>query len=128
MKVKYNSRTFEENLRVKLDGSDSMKQIGKSKKILFNKNSIRKQLKANSKYCPLFNLIFFGLILILLPKAKLSKEHYIELKVDGTGYQEIISEKYGGIKPSAIYVNKEVQILRDRKVYVQSEGHIIKIE
>ena len=27
------SRTFEENLRVKLDGSDSMKQIGKSKSV-----------------------------------------------------------------------------------------------
>ena len=128
MKAKNNLRTLKENLEVKLNKIYSKKKIGKDKKIHFNKKSNTKQLNANSKFCRLFNLIFFGLILILLPKVILSNEHYIELKVDGTGYHEIISEKYGGIKPSAIYVNKEVQILRERKVYIQSEGHIIKIE
>ena len=97
------------------------------------KNIIEKGTKINLKnlshhYFPLINLILFELILIILPKRILLDDPYIELKVNSTGYHQILSDSYSGIKPSAIYVNNEVQVMKDLKIYVESPEHKIRIE
>ena len=81
---------------------------------IFEKDSKFNSIKLSHQYFPLINLILFELIFILLDNP------YIELKVISTGYQQILSEKYSGTRPSAIYVNYEVQILKDFKVLVES--------
>ena len=58
----------------------------------------------------MIKVFLFEFILIILPR-KVLNGYSIELKVWKTGYQQILSNKYSGQKPSAIYINKEVQIL-----------------
>ena len=131
MKTKTETRNFEINLEDELKITNPKKskgKNGKATKFLFKKSSRLEKIYLNHKYFSLFNLIYFILFLFLSPKNILSSDYYIELKVTSTGYQEILSDKFTGGFPSAIYVNKEVQILRDRKVYVESENHIIKLE
>ena len=86
------------------------------------------QYSKNNQNFSLINIILFELIFILLPKSILLDDPYIELKVKSTGYHQILSEKYSGLRPSAIYVNNEVQIMKDFKVYVESIEHKIRIE
>ena len=95
---------------------------------IFEKDSKFNSIKLSNQYFPLINLILFELIFILLPKRILLDNPYIELKVISTGYQQILSEKYSGVRPSAIYVNNEVQILKDFKVLVESAEYKIRME
>ena len=131
MKTKTETRNFEINLEDELKITNPKKskgKNGKATKFLFKKSSRLEKIYLNHKYFSLFNLIYFILFLFLSPKNILSSDYYIELKVTSTGYQEILSDKFTGGFPSAIYVNKEVQILRDRKVYVELASHIIRLE
>ena len=95
---------------------------------IIEKNLNIKSTYLNIQYFSLINIILFELILILLPKRILLDDPYIELKVKSKGYHQILSEKYSGLRPSAIYVNNEVQIMKDFKVYVESTQHKIRIE
>ena len=95
---------------------------------IIEKNLNIKSTYLNIQYFSLINIILFELIFILLPKSILLDDPYIELKVKSTGYHQILSEKYSGLRPSAIYVNNEVQIMKDFKVYVESIEHKIRIE
>ena len=95
---------------------------------IFEKRAKFRTIKLNQRYFSLINIIFFELIFILMPKRILLDDPCIELKVNATGYQQILSYDYAGRKPSAIYVNKEVQIMKNLKVYVESIDYIIKLE
>ena len=75
----------------------------------------------------MIKVFLFEFILIILPK-KVLNGYSIELKVWKTGYQQILSNKYSGQKPSAIYINKEVQILRENKVYIDKIDYLINLE
>ena len=113
------------NKRSEKNINDNQKKLNKN---IYEKDSKFDSINLNHHYYPLINLILFELILILLPKKLLLDDPYIELKVLSTGYQQILSDSYTGIKPSAIYVNNDVQIMKDLKVYVESPEHIIRIE
>ena len=87
-----------------------------------------KSMILNHQYFPLINLLLLELIIILLPKSILLIEPTIELTLNSTGYQQILSYEYRGDKPSVIYVNKEVQIMKSLKVYAESIAHKIILE
>ena len=112
------------NKRSEKNINDNQKKLNKN---IYEKDSKFDSINLNHHY-PLINLILFELILILLPKKLLLDDPYIELKVLSTGYQQILSDEYTGNKPSAIYVNDDVQIMKDLKVYVESPAHKIRIE
>ena len=57
----------------------------------------------NFEIYKIVNFIIFFLIFVLLPKQVLS--HYIEIKVNQPGEQQILSDKYTDNFPSSSYVN-----------------------
>ena len=113
---------LKKNVKTKSDRSKN------NTKNIFEKESKIILLNLSQKYSSFINLILIELILILLPKRILSVEPNIELKVISKGYHQILSESYSGIKPSAIYVNNEVQVMKELKIYVESPEHIIRLE
>ena len=125
-------------MQTKIKENESSITSHKEKNIYYNKNKPNENIfekdskfnliNLNHQFFPLINLILFELILILLPKRILLDDPYIELKVISTGYQKILSERYSGDKPSVIYVNNEVQILKDFNVYVESTEYEIRME
>ena len=117
MKAKTHSGNMNNNYEYKFTKEKINKFSGNKKKITNFKQ----------KYFPMNKLIFILLILIVFPCEILSQKHYIELKVGETGYQQILSNEFTGKEPSAVYVNNEVQMLRERKVYVESTNYVIKI-
>ena len=113
---------LKKNVKTKSDRSKN------NTKNIFEKESKIILLNLSQKYSSFINLILIELILILLPKRILSIEPNIELKVISKGYHQILSERYSGIKPCAIYVNNEVQVMKELKIYVESPKHIIRLE
>ena len=113
---------LKKNVKTKVDRSKN------NTKNIFEKESKIILLNLSQKYSSFINLILIELILILLPKRILSVEPNIELKVISKGYHQILSESYSGIKPCAIYVNNEVQVMKELKIYVESPEHIIRLE
>ena len=85
------------------------------------------------KYFNIINCLLFYYILFSLPrkiKSYNTPENYIILKVGGIGEQQIISDLYDidKFKPYRIFINEELQIMRDKKVPIKSINDIIKIE
>ena len=111
---KYNTSNSNENKKL-------ISEFVRVKKIKTEKKQI------NNIFFHMIKVFIFEFILIILPK-KVLNGYSIELKVWKTGYQQILSNKYSGKKPSAIYINKEVQILRENKVYIDKIDYLIKLE
>ena len=127
-KIKENvsSIIFYENIK---KNNKTQKDIDKrNNQNIVEKKTTIKALNFHQQYFSLINLILFELILILLPKRILLDEPNIELKVNSKGYHQILSERYTGIKPSLIFVNNELQNMKDLKIYVGSSNYIIRLE
>ena len=95
----------------------------------------RKQINAPNikkmkfKY-KLFNFILYEIFLILLSKINISfgLEHYIEIKVNKKGNNQILSDKYVGTLPSEIYINGNSISMNNKKVNVESIDNIIRLK
>ena len=102
----------------------------KTKKLLLSKKKNHLQINFKKKF--LFNysltIILFGFIFLFFPKKVLTYEHYIILKVNQPGYQQILSDEYSGKNPSAIYIKDEVKVLYEKKIYVENITYEIKLE
>ena len=103
---------------------------------IFNNNKKKDKMNRNN-VCHLdsysINYLLFQYILLILLKAILSYTSpipYITLQVKKIGEQQIFSDKFdiNGFYPFKIYVNNELQILRNKKVFVESPNDTIKIE
>ena len=81
----------------------------------------------NRHHQKLINLIVFGFILIFLPELILS-DYYIEIKVNNSGNNRILSDSYSGTLPNNIYVNGVSTSLNDKTVNVGSKDYIIKLK
>ena len=98
-----------------------------------NKSEI-KENKYNSTGRILFlNLNIFKLLLIFISILQLSNEIDITLKVNGIGNQQILSDAYniGQYPPFRIILintDQQVQILRDKMVYVNSLSDKIQFQ
>ena len=91
-----------------------------------------KSIKSNfiKGFSELIKLFIFVYIIILLPKeAMLLNDHYIEIKVNNKGYNQIISDEYVGILPSKI-INREepIYINEQRMVFINSINDKIILE
>ena len=86
--------------------------------------SIKKIRNKNNIKVRIFQLIF-----LFLPNIIISNNNIIELTLNAIGNQQIISDKFNIIDyyPSKIRVNSEIQILREKKVFVYSTTDIITI-
>ena len=76
------------------------------KKSNIPKIPIEKQL--NHIHYKILNFILLKIFLILLLSKKSScaeHEHYVEIKVNKYGYNQILSDAYIGTLPSRIYIN-----------------------
>ena len=80
----------------------------------------------NRHHLKLINLIVFGFILIFLPELILS-DYYIEIKVNNSGNNRILSDSYSGTLPNNVYVNEVPTSLNDKTVNVGSKDYIIKL-
>ena len=65
----------------------------------------RQTIKYNQRHLSIINLILLEITLIILPKIDRAFEHWIEIKVNEIGENQILSDEYTGILPSKIYVN-----------------------
>ena len=84
----------------------------------------------NYKHVNIINYISLIFILLLLPnKVLLLKEHYIEIKVNKKGYNQILSNEYTGVLPFTI-INDEKPLFLDeqKEVYVNSKDDRIILE
>ena len=88
-----------------------------------NKSINEKKNLSNS-----INFILFWVIFMISPKYILSNEHFIKLKVNEIGYNQILSDDFKGTLPSVIYINNDVQVLREKKVYVANKTYEIKLQ
>ena len=74
------------------------------------------------------NLILLHILILLLPnKVLLSDEHYINIKVNKKGYNQILSDEYIGILPSKILINEKPVYLNNKKIYVNSTNDLIQL-
>ena len=94
-----------------------------------NKKRARNQkIKFNQAHCNLFNIIFFEIFLILLLKISIcTKEYYIEIKVNKKGNIQILSDEYIGTLPSRVYINGNSISMNNKKINVESEDNIIRL-
>ncbi len=126
MKSERQEISFEEN-----DSKCNTSNSNENKKLISEFIHIKKikneKKQINNIFFHMIKAFLFEFILIILPK-KVLNGYSIELKVWKTGYQQILSNKYSGQKPSAIYINKEVQILRENKVYIDKIDYLINLE
>ena len=126
MKKERQEISFEEN-----DSKCNTSNSNENKKLISEFIHIKKikteKKQINNISFHMIKVFLFEFILIILPK-KVLNGFSIELKVWKTGYQQILSNKYSGQKPSAIYINKEVQILRENKVYIDKIDYLINLE
>ena len=100
----------------------------KFNKIESKREKERKNL--NSKHLNIINYISLIFIFLLLPnKVVLIKEHYIEIKVNKIGYNQILSDEYEGVLPFTI-INDEKPLFMDKhkNVYVNSINDIIILD
>ena len=107
--------------------NDSFKKI-ENFKSLFPKRFKQKKEILKVKYFPSINFFFLGFILFLMPKAIFSDDYFIDLKVKTTGYNQILSNEYTGDFPSVIYINNEVHVLRERKIFVENITYPIRLQ
>ena len=125
MKIKTKAKIFNDDfvfLTNKTNRNRTIENKHKNKKIISFKKFELKQGNLFHKYIYNINFILFGFILLILPKKLLMIEHYISLKVSRTGYQQILSNEYNGPKPCAIYIENDIQVMRERKVEVKDIG------
>ena len=116
---------FKSELKISIKHLELNSNSKKDSKIYKNEEKVTKRFHSNkikTKQINLiyinlypFNFILLGIFLLILPKKILLAEHYIILKVGKIGYQQILSDEYYGENPSVIYINNEVQVLRDKK-------------
>ena len=91
---------------------------------LIQTNQIINLNQGNSK---IINLILIEIILIILIKGNLSiEQHYIDIKVNEEGNNQILSDKYEGAPPSKILINgNDVSI--NKNVNVRSKDYTIRL-
>ena len=79
--------------------------------------------KINIKYA------IYQLIFLFLPNLIFSYDNFIRLTLNNIGMQQIISDKFNIMNyyPIKVRVDDEVQILRNKKVYVYNINNIIQI-
>ena len=123
---KYFDNTFKRK-SYQSEKNDSFKKI-ENFKSLFPKRFKQKKEILKVKYYPSINFFFLGFILFLMPKAILSLDYYIDLKVKATGYNQILSNEYTGDFPSVIYINNEVHVLRGREIFVENITYPIRLQ
>ena len=116
------------------------KNIELSKKENSKFNEIEKHQPKNRKkflvnfhyiYSYLINIIIFQYIILLLPKRVQSgTQCKIILYLGEKGDQQIFSDDYdiSEYLPNRIYVNKEIQILRNKKILLESTAHPIELQ
>jgi len=80
-----------------------------------------------------FNYLLYQYILLFLLKTVVSyipQIHYITLQVNKIGEQQIFSDEYDidGFYPAKIYINNQIQILRNKTVLIESVNDTIRIE
>ena len=126
MKKERQEISFEEN-NSKCNTSNSNENKKLISEFIHIKKIKTEKKQINNIFFHMIKVFLFEFILIILPK-KVLNGYSIELKVWKTGYQQILSNKYSGQKPSAIYINKEVQILRENKVYIDKIDYLINLE
>ena len=124
--VKYFDNIFKRK-SYQSEKNDSFKKI-ENFKSLFPKRFKQKKEILKVKYYPSINFFFLGFILFLMPKAIVSLDYYIDLKVKTTGYNQILSNEYTGDFPSVIYINNEVHVLRERKIFVENITYPIRLQ
>ena len=133
MKPKISSKTLNSHfeLNANMNKEDVTKQNeGKNKKLLNSENIKPHLLKLQNRFYNSIGIILFVFILSILPEEFLSIEyytHYIKLKVCQNGYQQILSDRYFGENPSLVYVNNKLQILREKKVFIEDTNYEIKL-
>ena len=72
-------------------------------------------------------LSYFSLFL-LATKAFLSNEHFIYIKVNKVGYNQILSNEYIGTLPSKLFVNEKLAYLNNKKLYINSTNDQIILQ
>ena len=87
-----------------------------------------KNVNMINKYLYILNFILFAFILLCMPMIIFSSDHFIELFLGETGYQQIISEQFNGTRPSVVYVDEEVQMMRKGKVFIENITHLVRLE
>ena len=127
MNDKSKAKSFNSEIKVKSkkdNKNDPFEYKDNIAKPLDSNKSINE--KKNLSYS--INFILFWLIFMISPKYILSNEHFIKLKVNEIGYNQIISDDFKGTHPSVIYINNDVQVLREKKVYVANKTYEIKLQ
>ena len=84
-----------------------------------------KNIKYNKGYSGIINFILFEIIFILLSKRISCEQHYVEIKVNKVGYNQILSDEYRGNLPKEIIVDGISSSMLDKKVNVNSKDNLI---
>ena len=131
MKVKTKDKSCNEDFKRKLNHdnkSDSIEISANFEKIFFPKRFKDKKEKLMLKYFPSINFFLLGFILNIIPKIILSEDYYIKISVKQNGYNQILSDEYGGPLPSVIYIDNAIHVLRGKKIYVENNAFSIKLQ
>ena len=131
MKTKTKTKSFKTEFtdKSKKDNeNDPFEHKDNTIKPLDSKKLVQKKINLKFKYSYSIKFIFFGLIFIIIPKYILSQNYNIRLKVNEEGYNQIISDDFKGTLPSVIYINNDVQVLREKKVYVSNTTYEIILQ
>ena len=131
MKVKTKDKSCNEDFKRKLNHdnkSDSIEISANFEKIFFPKRFKDKKEKLMLKYFPSINFFLLGFILNIIPKIILSEDYYIKISVKQNGYNQILSDEYGGPLPSVIYIGNAIHVLRGKKIYVENNAFSIILQ
>ena len=127
IQTKTPSALFEFKLN-KVKSNNLLEYPKKSKVFFHDKRPKFENVNYNKNKFVLFKLIFFQLILMLLPKqVLLIYKHSIKLRVSVSGFQRIFSDKYNGPYPNITYINDDVTIFRKEKLDINSPDYVIKM-
>ena len=127
-----NKTKFQKNVNLfNIKNNKSLEEINHEIQVL----SIKKTKKYISHlyfiYYYLINYLLVEYIILSLPNLALSLPNYsITLYLGEIGDQQIFNDNYNisSNYPSRVYVNNEIQILRDKNILLEDIKHIIKLE
>ena len=82
----------------------------------------------NQGYSKIINFFLFEIIFLSLLKRSFSYLHYVDIKVNNIGYNQILSDEYNINSPSYILVNGIPSSIPNKKVvYVESIDYTIRL-
>ena len=77
----------------------------------------------------LFQYLYLIIFLLSFPKIVVSlDEHFMEIKVNKVGFNQILSDEYNSALPSKVFINNKIQLLKNKTVYINSIEDIIRLE